>query len=94
MVGTQTQRLLDSIRDKNLNKFEPAEFSFLLVYMQSAGMCAGLSINHEQAFPVKLPSEYLDVLVNLESSPSPIESKLLAHAFRRGFISVFPEVNF
>ena len=106
LCGDQTQIITDFIYHNFSNNKEPfstAEDTLLVQYMFSAGIVCGLAINNSMAFPVCFPPDFLRCILETEVETCaifpdesnqliPSQFKIYAFAFRRGLISVFPEV--
>jgi len=101
MVGQQTQRLVDSLFTSNSKSISSAEINLILTYMHAVGVICGLAMNAAITFPMRPPNVFLQALLHPLSSKfhqdqqwsSDLLISLVAHAFRWGIISVFPETT-
>ena len=98
-AAQQTQYLLESIINYSTEELSVAEISLVITYMQAAGVVCGLAMNNLIPFRLDLPDGFTSIIVGVAMAdlelcgPNPQFLTLFAHAFRRGIISVFPEVH-
>ena len=101
LVGKQTQRLLDSLLTPYSKSISSAEVNLILTYMHAVGVICGLAMNAAITVPMRPPKVFLETLFHPISPKfhqnqrwsSDLLISLVAHAFRWGIISVFPETT-